>query len=192
MVVDMGDKSDIKSLQKTAFIFTVNLGHIDKKFDWSTISEEEIIEELEAHWQRLLEMPNLKLARGQIERNEAGVLHINGGIKVKGVLRARTLENRWGCWAEPARNEEAVLNYGKKQDTRVKPLDNFGVMKSRTPKGTNNPKQEALKMLKLGMTPKQICMVAPDVYFTHHRAINETYKMMSMFPLGFEFTGEEE
>ena len=188
-----GKKTDVKSLQKTAFIFTVNLGHIDKKFDWTTISEEEIIEELEAHWQRLLELPNVKLARGQIERNESGVLHINGGVKFAKVTRAYTLENRWGCWAQPALNEDAVMNYGKKQETRVKPLPNFGVKKSNKPKGGRSPKQEAIKMLMAGLTPKQICMVAPEVYFTHHRAINETFKMMSIFPLGYEYeVGEEE
>jgi len=191
----MGDKKqpDIKSLQKTAFIFTVNLGHIDKKFDWSTLTELEIIEELEAHWQRLTELPNVQIVRGQIERNQQGVLHINGGVKFDKVIRARTLENRWGCWAEPAQNYEAVMNYGKKQESRVKELPNFGVKKNTSKKGSTNPKQEALKMLKMGMTPKQICMVAPDVYFTHHRAINETFKMMQLFPLGYQYEiGEEE
>jgi len=185
------NKPDVLSLQKTAFIFTVNLGHIDKKFDWTSLSEEEIIEELEAHWQRLLEVPNVKLARGQIERNESGVLHINGGVKFTGVTRGRTLQNRWGCWCEPALNEAAVMNYGKKQETRVKSLPNFGVKKSNKPKGGRSPKQAAIKMLMAGMTPQQICMVAPDVFFTHHRAIKETFTMMQGFPLGYEY-GEEE
>ena len=94
----MGDKKqpDIKSLQKTAFIFTVNLGHIDKKFDWSTLTELEIIEELESHWERLTEFPNVQIVRGQIERNQQGVLHINGGVKFDKVIRARTLVTTTG------------------------------------------------------------------------------------------------
>lgn len=188
-----GKTPDVKSLQKTCFIFTVNLGHIDKKFDWSELDESEIIQELELHWNRLVELPNVKLARGQIERNQEGVLHINGGVKFQSVTRARTLENRWGCWAEPALNEAAVMNYGKKADTRVKPLPNFGVKVTKKPVGGRSPKQEAVRMLMSGMTPKQICMVAPDVYFTHHRAIMETFKMMERFPVGHEYElGEEE
>lgn len=178
-------------LQKTCFIITVNLKHICKKTDWDNTPEDEIIEELEMHWDEMCQLPNLKLARGQIERNKNGRLHINAGLKFHRVWRARTLQNKGRCYAEPARNEEAVMNYGKKQATRVKELPNFGVKKAKV-KNLANPKQEALAMLMDGMTPKQICMAAPDVYFTHHRAINETYKMMILMPVGFEFGGEEE
>ena len=179
------------AMQKTCFIFTVNLGHIDKKVDWSEISEDEKIEELEMHWEQLLAMPNLRVARGQIERNKNGELHINGGVIFKSVTRGQTLQNKWHCWADPARNKDAVMNYGKKAETRVQPLENFGMLKK--PKGNNrSPKQEAVHMLMSGMTPKEICQVAPDVYFTHHRAINETYKMMLTFPVGHEWNEEEE
>lgn len=186
----MGDKSDIKSLQKTCFIFTVNLGHM-KIDDLDQQEEDVIIEALEQHWQKLKEFANVKLMRGQIERNTNGTLHINGAVKFSKVTRARTLENKWGCWAEPARNEEAVLNYGKKTETRVLALENVGVKKSRKT-AMRTPKQEAVQMLMSGMTPKQICMTAPDVYFTHHRAINETYKMLLMMPEGTTFGDEEE
>ena len=185
-----GTDRDTKTLQKTCFIITVNLKHICKKTDWDSVDEEEIIEEVEMHWEHLCSMPNLKLARGQIERNQNGRLHINAGLKFSRVWRARTLENKGRCWAEPARNEEAVMIYGKKQETRVKELPNFGVKVAKK-QSLANPKQAALAMLMTGMTPKQICMAAPDVYFTHHRAINETYKMMELMPVGFEF-GEEE
>jgi hypothetical protein len=37
------------------------------------------------------------------------------------------------------------------------------------------PKQRALQYLIKGMTPKDIAHIYPDVYFTHHRAINELY-----------------
>ena len=192
-----GDKVDVKSLQKTCHIFTVNLKHVDSKYDWSEMPEDEIIEELENHWADLVKFPNAVICRGQIERNKNGTLHINGAVKFSKVIRSRTLENKWGCWAEPARNEQAVLNYGKKLDTRVKPLPNKGEMKLKKD-NLPTPKQEAVKMLMAGMTPKQICMVAPDVYFTHHRAINETFKMMCMMPVGHFDTplegleGEEE
>ena len=82
------------------------------------------------------------------------------------------------------------MNYGKKAETRVQPLENFGVLKK--PKTNNRtPKQEAVHMLMAGMTPQEICRVAPDVFFTHHRAILETYKMMLTFPMDHEWQEEE-
>ncbi len=178
------DRKTRLSMQKTCFIFTVNLGHICKKTDWNQISEDEKIEELEMHWEALLDMPNLKIARGQIERNKNGELHINGGVVFKNVTRGQTLQNKWHCWADPARNKDAVMQYGKKMETRVHPLENFGVLKVK--KTTNRtPKQEAVHMLMSGLSPREICQMAPDVYFTHHRAINETYKMMLTFPMGW-------
>lgn len=162
--------------QKTCFIFTVNLGHTEIPAD---ASEDEQIEQLEQHWADLLALPNVKLARGQIERNENGVLHINGGVKFSGVTRAQTLMNRWGCWADPADNEQAVLAYGKKAETRVQPLANFGSKKAPKTLG-DSPKTIAIDLLKAGWTPAQICAVHTDIYFTHHRAINETFKMMLM------------
>lgn len=176
----MSETTDYElSLQKTCFIFTVNLGHIDKKLDWSLLSEDEQIEELEMHWEHLCSMPNLKIGRAQIERNSSGVLHINGALKFGSVWRARTLQNKGRCWARPAKNESAVMNYGKKQETRVKALENFGVLKKKKVV-LGNPKQQAIQMLLDGMTPVEICGKHPDVFFTHHRAIVETYKMMTV------------
>ena len=173
------ERERLLNMQKTCFIFTVNLGHIDSKLDWSLLSEDEQIEELEAHWEHLCSMPNLTIGRGQIERNKSGVLHINGGLKFGRVWRARTLENKGRCWARPAKNEQAVLNYGKKQDTRVKELENFGTKKAKKP-SLGSPKQNAIDMLLAGKTPVDICQEAPDVFFTHHRAILETWKMLQV------------
>lgn len=175
--------------QKTCHIFTVNLGHIDTISD--EMSEDEIIEELELHWADLISLPNVKLARGQIERNENGNLHINGGVKFSKVVRSSTLMNRWSCWSDPADNEEAVMNYGKKTETRVKALENFGVKKARKELG-QSPKEIAIDLLIAGLTPAQICGMHPKVYFTHHRAILETFKMMQWSKKhGMDF-GEEE
>lgn len=169
---------DMKTLQKTAFIVTVQLGHIDKKTDWAEVPEAEQIEELVWHWQECLKLPNLKIARGQIERSPTtGRLHIQGALKFGKVWRARTLENKWGCWAEPALKEENVFDYAKKTETRVHALENYGTLSKKKP-GPQNPKQKAIDMLIQGFTPEQICMVEPAVFFTHHRAIVETYKMM--------------
>lgn len=176
----MAEQRDDQELtrQTTCFIGTVNLGHICKKSNWAEVPEEEIIEELELHWNEILQLPNLKVARGQIERNTSGVLHINFGLKFKKVWRARTLQNKAGCWARPARNEAAVMAYGKKQETRVKELANFGELVQKKKTGPNNPKQIAIAMLLDGKAPAEICAYSPEIFFTHHRAIMETWKMM--------------
>lgn len=189
----MADKKDDMELtrQVTCFIGTVNLGHICKKTDWSTVPEEEIIEEMELHWNDILKLPNLLVARGQIERNSSGVLHINFGLKFRKVWRARTLQNKAGCWARPARNEAAVMAYGKKQETRVKELVNFGKLKTPKKTGPVNPKQIAIAMLLDGATPVEICRDHPDVFFTHHRAILETYKMLGAVAKNVKFKSED-
>jgi hypothetical protein len=161
--------------QQGCFIFTVNLGHIGD--DIAELSEAEQIERLEEHWDNLLALPNVKIARGQIERNTNGVLHINGGVKFSRVSRARTLQNKWSCWADPANDEEAVLKYGTKTDTRVQRLPSVGKISAKA-SISKSPKQEAIGMLMDGMTPPEICARDPSVFFTHHRAIMETYKMM--------------
>lgn len=161
--------------QQGCFIFTVNLGHIGD--DLAELSETEQIERLEAHWAHLLALPHIKIVRGQIERNSNGVLHINGGVKFNRVSRARTLQNKWSCWADPAQDEEAVLKYGTKMDTRVKRLEAVGKI-SKKASLSRSPKQDAIGMLMDGMTPPEICARDPSVFFTHYRAILETYKMM--------------
>lgn len=171
---------DMKTLQKTSFIVTVQLGHIDKKTNWEEVAEAEQIEELVWHWKECLKLPNLAVARGQIERSPTtGRLHIQAALKFSKVWRARTLENKWKCWAEPALKEANVFDYAKKTDTRVHALENFGTLHKKKP-GAKNPKQKAIDMLIAGCTPEQICMVEPAVFFTHHRAIVETYKMMQL------------
>lgn len=161
--------------QQTCFIFTVNLGHIGD--DIAELSETDQIEILKAHWAHLLALPHIKIARGQIERNLNGVLHINGGVKFSKVSRARTLQNKWSCWADPAQDEDAVLKYGTKTDTRVQRLESVGQI-SKKASLSRSPKQDAIQMLMDGMTPPEICAKNVDVFFTHHRAIMETYKMM--------------
>lgn len=170
---------DMKSMQKTCFIVTAQLGHICKKTDWEQVSEDEQIWELQEHWNMMLKLPNLKLARGQIERSPTtGRLHIQAALKFSKVWRARTLENKWKCWAEPALDEQAVLKYAKKTDTRVAELPNFGVVRSKAKTGPRNPKQKAIELLLEGWSPVEICEKYPEVFFTHHRAITETWKMM--------------
>lgn len=171
---------DLGKMQKTCFIVTVQMGHIDKKRNWEESSHEEQIWELKNHWDEMMKLPNLQIARGQIEScPSTGRLHINAGLKFKRVWRANTLMNKWGCWAEPALNEAAVMNYGKKSETRVAELPNVGTLKKKKT-GPKSPKALAIDLLVQGFSPEEICMAYPDVYFTHHRAIVETFKCLQL------------
>jgi len=158
--------------QKTCFIITVNLGHV--KEGLGDEPEEVQINALEEHWASICALPNLSIARGQIERNKAGVLHINAGLKFKKVWRGRTLMNKGRCWADVADNEHAVMAYGKKTETRVEALPNFGEQKKRTKKGPSKA-ETAVKLLLDGYSPAEICTIAPHVFFTHHRSIKEMW-----------------
>ena len=161
--------------QKTCFIITVNLGHVSKELH--SEDEEAQINALQEHWALICALPNLRIARGQIERNKKGNLHINAGLKFKSVTRGRTLENRGKCWADVADNEQAVMQYGKKTDTRVESLPDFGEAKKRAKKGPSKT-DIAVKLLLDGYSPAEICTLAPHVYFTHHRNINEMWKAL--------------
>jgi len=180
-------KPDPKSMLKTCHIFTVNIGHLSQEGE----SEEEQIELFEAWNMRLQSFPNVKVVRAQIERNKKGKLHINGGVIFQKPIRARTLENKMNCWAEPARNRDQVMAYGKKTDTRVKSLPNFGELKARKEAGAS-PKQQALQWLMEGLDPMEICAKSPEVYFTHHRAIMETWNMIQSVKKSRRFIEEDE
>lgn len=173
----MAETPDPKSLQKTCFIYTVNMASVGMT---SENTEEEIMCAFREHHDALSTFPNVSIVRAQIERNSKGNLHVNGGVKLSKVIRARTLENKAHLsYADPARNEDLVMTYGRKQETRVELLPNKGERKVNK-SVVRNPKQEAIAMLLDGMNPVQICQKSPEVYFTHHRAIIETWKMMQM------------
>lgn len=164
--------------QKTMFIGTVNLGHVGTEL--YDMTEKEVIDELEAHWNDFLTFPNLQFARGQIERNQEGNLHIQFACKFGQVIRGRTLMNKWPSWVDVARDFEAVMKYCQKTETRVGRLQPFGVKPKKVANSNPSPKALAIQWLMEGKTPKDICKIAPEVYFTHHRAIVETWKMLQM------------
>jgi len=182
----MAEKPDLKSLQKTCHIYTVNLGHVGMTEE---NTEEEIMCAFREHHDALSTFPNVRIIRAQIERNSNGNLHVNGGVKLSKPIRARTLENKVSGWFEPAKNENAVMEYGRKQATRVELLPNKGELKVNRSK-VQNPKQQAIAMLLDGMDPMEICLKSPEVYFTHHRAIIETWKMMQAASSRLKMRGE--
>ena len=55
-----------------------------------------------------------------------------------------------------------------------------------------SPKQRALQMLKQGFSPSDILQHDPDVYFTHYRAIEATYGLLTKAGIILSTSGEEE
>jgi hypothetical protein len=85
------------------------------------------------------------------------------------------------------------MEYGKKLDTRVEALPNFGHLSKKKTVGPKNPKAIAIQMILDGLTPAEICARNTEVYFTHHRAIMETWKMLEHArKVGLSISMEEE
>lgn len=99
--------------------------------------------------------------------------------------------NKWSCWCDVARDMDACVRYVGKSDSRVGELQPLGVVPTKKKNTNPNPKAIALQWLMEGKTPQEICAKAPDVFFTHHRAIMETYKMLQVCVMQ-DLLGEEE
>ena len=159
-----------KNPQKRHWIGTVWPGHLefstDTFYDW---------------WATLQCAPGLVYAIGQIEESDEGKLHIQVYTEWKQSVRRSEVAKRAGNahW-EPRRGTRSeARDYCRKKDSRVEKLGELGQWRPDVqgdPK--ESPKARALQMLMNGMNPKQICIEAPDVFFTHHRAILETWKML--------------
>jgi hypothetical protein len=55
-----------------------------------------------------------------------------------------------------------------------------------------SPKQRALDYLKKGFSPEDILRMDPEVYFTHYRAIEATYRLLVNSGISLCISGEEE
>lgn len=149
---------------------TIQVGHLeystDTFHDW---------------WMCLESAPGLVYAVGQIEEAETGTLHIQVYTEWKQSVRRSEVIKRAGPghW-EPRRGTRTQCrDYCKKKDSRVEKLGEFGTWRPDVKSDPlESPKMRALKWLTEGLSPVDICAIAPDVYFTHHRAINETWSML--------------
>lgn len=175
LACNMGKKSNP---QKRHWLGTVWPGHLE--FSTDTFQH---------WWLTLQSAPGLIYAVGQIEESEEGKMHIQVYTEWKTSMRRSEVAKRAGDahW-EPRRGTRTqARDYCRKKESRVHSLGEHGLWRpdiSSAPQ--ESPKARALKMILAGMNPKQIAIEAPDVFFTHHRSILETWKMLEGLDLSEE------
>lgn len=161
-------------------------------------SEEEIIDAMQSEWQNLENLPNLRYLGGQIERADTGRLHIQFYVEMKKSLRlneilriiSADLRPRKGTRDEARKYCRSTIYKGKVKG-RIVLLPEFGEWRVEKAAAVS-PKQRALAMLKQGFSPSDILQHDPDVYFTHYRAIEATYGLLTKAGIILSTSGEEE
>ena len=164
-------------MQKRHWVFTVNPKHVVD--DPSELSMDELIEEYKNYWTYLQQNEDFfHYVSGQIERAETGMIHIQGYVEFKKSKRLTEAYKIVSAHLEPRRaDRETARAYTKKSDSRVLELPDIGEWRSRK---SSEPtmKHEAIQMIASGLTPGEILMRKPDVYFTHWRNIEAVYGKM--------------
>lgn len=173
-----------KNPQKRHWMGTIQVGHLehstDTFYDW---------------WQVCTNAPGLVYAVAQIEEAETGTLHIQVYTEWQQSLRRAEVAKRAGNghWEARKGTRTQCRDYCRKKDSRVEKLGETGTWRPDVKADpTESPKARALKMLMDGMDPRQICEESPEVFFTHHRAILETWKMLQSCNLSKKLEDEEE
>lgn len=189
----MADNNDDMEKQRRHWGLTVQYGHlgIPYKYRHDEITlgtgatmetiEAEFVERMKVWWQVLLEAPGLRYAVGQVERCEK-TERLHGQIYTEWIdpIRGRTVVNRYPSsvkarWA----SRDVCRAYHKKTETRVEVLGEFGEWRDDKVAGEQSPKQRAIQyIVKEGLSAKDIALIDPECYFTHHRSINELIAAM--------------
>ena len=163
---------------------TIQIGHLEHSTDTF------------ADWWLCLEgAPGLVYAVAQIEEAETGTLHIQVYTEWQTSLRLSEIIKRAGKghW-EPRRGTcTQCRDYCRKKDSRVEKLGELGTWRPDVKSDPlESPKKQAIAMLMAGLSPLDICQKSPEVFFTHHRAILETWQMLQQCNLASKLTEEEE
>ncbi len=181
--------------QKRHWVGTIWAGHLGIDED---CSEEEIIDAFRREWDILENTPNMRYLGGQIERADTGRLHIQFYIefsksyRMNEVLRSisANIEPRKGTRDEARKYCRSTIYKGKNKG-RIVLLPEFGEWRVEA-SAKISPKQRALQMLKQGFSLSDILQHDPDVYFTHYRAIEATYGLLTKSGIILNTVGEEE
>lgn len=182
--------------QKRHWCATVWPKHIGME---ATDDEAEITANFERFWESVKELPGLRYAIAQIERSpHTGTLHIQAYTEwTKSKRRSEvykifpaSLEPRLGS-RDDARDYCRKKNWKGKPKGRVARLPEIGEWRPEKPQRVS-PKQRALDYLTKGFVPADILRMDPEVYFTHHRAIEATYRLMEISGVSLSTSDEEE
>lgn len=181
----MPKKKQKKNEQKRHWMGTIQVGHLEHTTD--TFAD---------WWLCLQGAPGLVYAVGQIEEADTGSLHIQVYTEWKTSLRRSEVIKRAGSghWTPRRESRTQCRDYCRKKESRVEKLGEIGTWRADVAsEPMESPKVVALRMLiEEGKNPAQIVAERPDVFFTHHRAILETWKMMQGLDLSNLLSSEEE
>lgn len=190
ILLSMRDEADVfggldmkykPGLQRRMWLGTVWLGHTESDLDQE--APQDIIFSVYRQWYvDLTAHVCVDFARAQIEISDTGAFHLQVAVHTTDSKRwswmAKHLPANW----EPARNWGAVANYCKKSDSRIERLPDYGEMPEKSQGGSTNGslKLQAITALKCGRDPQWIALNMPEVYFVHHRAIDQMYRHVYM------------
>lgn len=185
--------------QRRHWMATVMPKHIGLE---ATDDEEELIAEFERHWFCFSESAKLfgcRYAIGQIERSPTtGILHIQVYTEWSRSRRRSEIYKIFPAHLEPRKGSRSdARDYCRKKKWRgkdkgqVKRLPEIGEWRQ-AKSSQPSPKQRALDYLTKGFVPADILRMDPEVYFTHYRAIEACYNLMSKAAISLSSTGEEE
>lgn len=173
------------ALQRRMWLGTVWLGHAAPQESDNADDEldlQQIFSILTEWRERTISHPCVKFCRSQIEVSDTGRYHLQVALATSDSKRWSWLAKHLPAHWEPAASWEAVANYCKKSDSRIKAFEDFGTMpkKAKRSGSSGSLKAAAIECLKAGLSPKEIALKHPEAYFSHHRAINELYKHVYM------------
>jgi hypothetical protein len=180
------------NLQRRMWLGTVWLGHTGSDLDQGA-PQDEIFKAYRAWHARAIAHPSVDFCRAQIEVADTGAFHLQVAVHTTDSKRWQWMNNHLPCSWQPARNWGAVANYCRKSESCLFRLDDYGELPTKArPESSGSMKHMAITFLKEGKDPQWIAINAPEVFFAHHRAINELYRHVYMAWRGGKGRGEEE
>lgn len=163
--------------QRRHYLHTVHKKHIASE----DMADNEFIALVRVLVEGLEEDKRIRYFCGQIEKcPDSGRLHAQmytewkSSRRITEVIKAipSHVENRKGTRTE-------ARDYCRKAETRVIALGEFGEWRPES-QAVVRPAQKEIALdclVKFGMSPEQIALEHPHVYFTHHFAIDKLYAM---------------
>ena len=176
----MSKKVDPK-VQRRHWVLTIQHAHLGLN-DESSLDD--FVNAMEERWRSVAERNSVRYACGQLERGEdTGRLHGQVYIEFEKSLRNSQVRKILPSWAEPREGTRTqARDYCRKREGRVLSLPDLGSWRAERGDGRKDgpgPKAQALAMLVTdGMTPAQIALEAPEVFFQFHAAIKATWEAL--------------
>lgn len=179
--------------QHTRYCGTINQGHIDA---WNAAGNDPQMHEIHADrdWNYEFDMQVIKYVVWQIERTQAGHLHIQIYVQLRKKKTfagfTRMLPGHWEVQGSP--DNKRAADYCKKKDASY--VRGFWERGQFTEgKGSRSDLDEIKELIDEGATLRDICVSHPQQYQTHFRWITDYIKLVRENKVArvTEFTGVE-